>query len=370
MRFEYTKYDARQAARDARLQRLLDLFNLLLNKAAGDADQALKWLDQVAKRHNLWGDGIDPESFRAMLQKSGELRESPKGGFELTGKGEQTMRQQALQSLFGEMQRNGAAGEHRSRHTGDGGERQPTVRPYEFGDELWNISANDTIQSAVKSSLGRDPSGERIDVSEEDLAVYETEKSTQCATALLVDCSHSMVLYGEDRMSPARNTAMALVEFTKNHFPHDRLHVIAFGDDAVEVPLNQVPYLSWGPYHTNTKAALEMARKILVRSRCPNRQIFLITDGKPTVLDEGGRRYIDSGWLNPRIVNRTLDEAAQCRRKKIAITTFMVTQDPYLMQFVEQLTEINHGRAYYTGLGKLGQFLLVDYVKNRKRSVR
>ena len=147
--------------------------------------------------------------------------------------------------------------------------------------------------------------------------------------------------------------------------------MIAFGDDAVEVPLKQVPYLNYGHYHTNTKAALEMARKILVRSRAPNRQIFLITDGKPTVLDEAGRRLIDSGpWLNPRIVNRTLDEAAQCRRKHIPISTFMVTDDPTLVSFVEDLTKINQGRAYYTALGRLGQFLFVDYIRNRKRSIR
>jgi Ca-activated chloride channel family protein len=370
MRFEYKKYDARQAAFEQRLKRITDLFNLLLNKAAGDADQALRWLDQVAKRHGLWDKDLNLETFKALLQKHGQLQQGERGKFELTGKGEAGMRQQALQSLFGDMQKSGGPGDHRSRHTGDGGERQPSVRPYEFGDELWNIAANDTIHNAVKSSLGRSPDAEQIEIREEDFAVHETEKNTQCATALLIDCSHSMVLYGEDRMTPARTTAMGLIEFIRNSFPRDKISVIAFGDDAVEVPLDQVPYLSWGPYHTNTKAALELGRKLLMRSRVPNRQIFLITDGKPTVLDEGGRRLIDSGWLNPQIVNRTLDEAAQCRRKRIPITTFMVTQDPYLMQFVEQLTEINHGRAYYTGLGKLGQYLLVDYVKNRKRSVR
>ena len=231
-----------------------------------------------------------------------------------------------------------------------------------------SISPTDTLNNAVRRTLGAGQ--EEIMLQEDDFAVYENEMNTTCATALLVDCSHSMVLYGEDRMTPARKVAMGLVELIKTKYPRDRLHVIAFGDDAVEVPLEKVPYLTWGRYHTNTKAALELARKTLVRSRSSNRQIFLITDGKPTVLDEAGKRYIDSGWLNPRIVNRTLEEAAMCRRKDITITTFMVAEDPYLVNFVEDLTKINKGRAYYTALGKLGQFLLVDYINNRKRTIR
>ena len=368
MRFEYRRWDAKQSSREQRLQRLHDLYQLLLNKLAGDVDEALRWLDRVAERYGLWGEDLDLDQFKQWLKETGQVRETERGRFRLTPRGERTMGRQALQSLFGDMARRGGPGEHASRRVGEGGERQPSVRPYAFGDELWQIAANETLQSAVKHSFVRGL--DEIQVREEDLAVHETEQTTRCATALLIDCSHSMVLYGEDRMTPARTTAMALVEFIRKQYPRDRLHVIAFGDDAVEVPLHQHPYLSWGPFHTNTQAALEMARNLLVRSRCPNRQIFLITDGKPTVLDEGGRRYIDSGWLNPRIVKRTLDEAAQCRRKRIPITTFMVTQDRILQQFVEELTEINRGRAYYTGLGQLGHYLLVDYEKNRKRPVR
>lgn len=368
MEIEYNKWDAGKVRMEGRVRDLFKLFQKLLNMSAGNVEQALEWLDILAQRHGLWGDGLDFESFKQMLQDSGHIQESQRGRKELTPKGERFMRQEALRDLFGDMRKGGGPGEHRSRVSGNGVEREPSVRAYEFGDELWNISPTDTLNNAVHRSLGRGL--DSIEVTEDDLAVYDTQMATQCATAVLVDCSHSMILYGEDRMTPARTVTMGLIEFTKKHFPRDRLHVIAFGDDAQEVPLKDVPYLSWGPYHTNTKAALEMARNILVRSRCPNRQIFLITDGKPTVLDEGGRRLIDSGWLNPRIVNRTLDEAAQCRRKKIPITTFMVTDDPILMEFVEQLTEINRGRAYFTGLGNLGHYLMVDYVNNRKRNVR
>jgi uncharacterized protein with von Willebrand factor type A (vWA) domain len=368
MRIEYNHWDQQRQAFDRRLNDLMKLYRLLLNKLAGDADQALAWLDRIAGKYGLWGDGLDRQAFEQKLRESGEVRRNACGALELTVRGERAMRTGALEELFGDMRKLAGTGDHRSRHTGRGGEREPFVKPWKFGDELWNIATNETISNAVRSSFERGE--DDITIREDDLVVHETEQNTTCATALLVDCSHSMVLYGEDRMTPARTVTMGLVELIQSRYPRDRLHVIAFGDDATEVPLRQVPYLSWGPYHTNTRAALEMARNLLVRSRCPNRQIFMITDGKPTVLDERGRRYIDSGWLNRRIVNRTLDEAAQCRRKHIPITTFMMTDDPVLQGFVEELTELSQGRAYYTGLGKLGAYLMVDYLNNRKRSVR
>ncbi|MBE7466443.1 MAG: VWA domain-containing protein [Planctomycetes bacterium] len=369
MRFLYSDWDRQKERQEQLLKDLFKLFRELLAKTAGDAEQALEWLDKIAQRYNIWGQDLDLEKFKKLLEGDGQIkRDGPAGKASLTPKGEKALRHEALTEIFRNMS-GGAAGDHRSRATGPGVERQTEVRPYAFGDDLFSISPTDSLNNAVRRSLGEGQS--EISVTEEDLAVYETELSAACATALLVDCSHSMVLYGEDRMTPARKVAMGLVELIQTRFPKDKLIVIAFGDDAVEVPLKEVPYLSYGPYHTNTKAAIEMARKQLLRVRSPNRQIFLITDGKPTVLDEDGRRMMDSGpWLNPRIVNRTLDEAAQCRRKNIPITTFMVTDDPVLVQFVEDLTAINHGRAYYTGLGKLGQFLFVDYVRNRRRSVR
>jgi len=368
MLFEYGLWDHKKERQEHLLQDLTKLFRQLLAKTAGDAEQALEWLDRIAEEHGIWGDDMNLEKFKKLLEKEGQIKEGARGEVTLTPKGEKSLRQEALNEIFSGLNKAGA-GDHRSRATGPGHERQTETRPYLFGDELWNISATSSLNNAVRRSLadGQD----EITIQEDDLEVYETELSTACATALLVDCSHSMVLYGEDRMTPARKVALGLVELIQTRYPKDRLHVIAFGDDAVEVPLKKVPYLSYGPYHTNTKAALEMARKVLLRSRCPNRQIFLITDGKPTVLDEGGRRYMDSGpWLNPRIVNRTLEEGAQCRRKSIPITTFMVTDDPVLVEFVEDLTKINKGRAYYTSLGKLGQYLFVDYINNRKRTMR
>jgi len=367
MKFIYGPWDHEAERREKLLEDLLKLFRTLLAKSAGDVEQALDWLDQIADKYGLWDEKFNLQAFKDMLKQQGEIAEKSSGELSLTPKGAKALRIDALNEIFNGLQK-GSPGDHRSNKTGPGVERQPEVRPYEFGDELWSISATDTLQNAVRRSLSE---GDEISVKEQDIAVHETDMNTSCATALCVDCSNSMVLYGEDRMTPARQVAMGLVELIKTRYPKDRLHVIAFGDDAFEIPLDKVPFLNWGRWHTNTKAALELSRKLLLRSRSANKQIFLITDGKPTVLDEGGKRYKNSGYsLDPRIVNRTLEEASMCRRKSIPITTFMVTDDPPLVEFVEQLTKTNRGRAYYTALGKLGQFLLVDYIRNRKRSVR
>jgi len=368
MRFFYGPWDHERERKEKLFDDLMKLFRTLLAKSAGDVEQALEWLDMIAQKHGLWDEELNLNSFKDMLKREGEIAEREGGELSLTSKGAKSLRIDALNEIFNGLKK-GGPGDHRSNTTGPGQERQPEVRPYEFGDELWSISSTDTLNNAVRRSLAS--GGDEISITEEDLAVHETDTNTTCATALCVDCSNSMVLYGEDRMTPARQVAMGLVELIKTRYPKDRLHVIAFGDDAFEVPLDKVPFLNWGRWHTNTKAALELSRKLLLRSRSANKQIFLITDGKPTVLDEGGRRYKNSGyWLDPRIVNRTLEEAAMARRKGIPITTFMVTDDPPLVEFVEELTKTNRGRAYYTALGKLGQFLLVDYIRNRKRSVR
>lgn len=368
MKFSYGAWDHAAERRAKLLDELMRLFRILLGKSAGDAEQALEWLDQIANKYGLWDETLNLQSFKDMLKREGEVAERAPGRLELTPKGAKSLRVEALNEIFNGLKK-GSPGDHRTQALGPGTERQPEVRPYEFGDELWSIAATDTLNNAVRRSLSAGQSD--ISITEDDIAVHETDTNTSCATALCVDCSNSMVLYGEDRMTPARQVALGLVELIKTRYPKDRLHVIAFGDDAFEIPLDKVPFLNWGRWHTNTKAALELSRKLLLRSRSANKQIFLITDGKPTVLDEGGRRYKNSGyWLDPRIVNRTLEEAGLCRRKSIPITTFMVTDDPPLVEFVEELTKTNRGRAYYTALGKLGQFLLVDYIRNRKRSVR
>ena len=203
---------------------------------------------------------------------------------------------------------------------------------------------------------------------EEDLEVYETEHQTFCATVLMIDISHSMILYGEDRITPAKQVALALSELIKTRYPKDYLVPVVFGDDARVVSVSELPFLNVGPYHTNTKAGLELARNLLRRKGNLNKQIFMVTDGKPSaIFDSNGRLYKNSFGLDLKIVNKTLDEAVACRREQIPITTFMVASDPYLIDFVEELTKANQGRAYYSSLSNLGEFVFVDYIRNRKK---
>ena len=256
------------------------------------------------------------------------------------------------------------SGGHETPFEGEGVERLSETRPYRYGDQASNVDFTSTIGNAIRRS------GFDLDLHEDDFEVYEVEHTTSCATVMLLDISHSMILYGEDRISPAKRVAMALAELIIRKYPRDELHLVLFGDDATQVKIEDLPYVSVGPYHTNTKAGLLMARNILRRTRNANKQIFMITDGKPSAIyDRNGRLYLNSFGLDPRIVNRTLDEAMTCRREKITISTFMVTQDPYLVGFVEKLTEMNQGRAYYSSLDSLGEYILVDYVKNRRRRV-
>jgi Ca-activated chloride channel homolog len=185
---------------------------------------------------------------------------------------------------------------------------------------------------------------------------------------LMLDISHSMILYGEDRITPAKQVGLALSELIMTKFPRDYIALVVFGDDAKLVSINELPFLNVGPYHTNTRAGLQLARNLLRRCGNVNKQIFMITDGKPSAMfDDAGRLYKNSFGLDPKIVNKTLDEAVACRREKITISTFMVARDPYLINFVEELTKANHGRAYYSSLNNLGQFIFVDYIRNRRK---
>jgi uncharacterized protein with von Willebrand factor type A (vWA) domain len=200
--------------------------------------------------------------------------------------------------------------------------------------------------------------------------VRETELKTSTSTVLLIDISHSMILYGEDRITPAKKVAMALSELITTRYPKDTLDICVFGNDAWPIEIKDLPYLKVGPYHTNTVAGLELAMDILRRKKTRNKQIFMITDGKPTCLKEGGGYYKNSFGLDQKILNRTLTLAAQCRKLHIPITTFMIATDSWLQQFVREFTETNKGKAYYSGLDGLGNFVFEDYQRNRRKKVR
>src|SRR5690625_3570000 len=216
----------------------------------------------------------------------------------------------------------------------------------------------------------RHSSLEQFDLQEEDLQVHETDHHTSVATVLLIDLSHSMILYGEDRITPAKKVAMALSELIMNQYAKDSLDIIAFGNEAWKIEVKDLPWLMAGPYHTNTLHALQMARHILSRRKYANRQIFTITDGKPSCMYENGRLYKNSFGLDRKIINRVLDAAVMCRRDQIDITTFMIARDPYLQDFVRELTEANKGRAYFSSLDSLGGYIFQDYVRNRVQRLR
>jgi uncharacterized protein with von Willebrand factor type A (vWA) domain len=344
-----------------------------LLQTGGDVEEAYAWLEYFGRKYNLFDDQLDLEKFKEMLRQENLVRrgdgpgDGQGGGDTLTSKGIRAIRKESLDAIFKNLKNDAVGGDHRTPFAGRAGERLPETREWAFGDNVNDIAPTPTLQNAIRNH-GIDD----LRLTERDLEVYETEHSTSCATAILLDISHSMTLYGEDRFTPAKRAALALAELITTRYPKDDLEVLLFGDDCVRVPLEELHAAGNGPFYTNTKAGLRGARMLLEGKKHQNRQIFMITDGKPSVIDEpNGRKYRNPSWgLDPKIVNKTLDEAAICRRRSIPITTFMVAQDPWLVEFVEQLTITNKGRAYYADLNDLGQFVFVDYIRNRRRKGR
>jgi uncharacterized protein with von Willebrand factor type A (vWA) domain len=341
---------------------LLRLFNQLLLAGGGDPEQAMAWMRQLQEEGYIDPD-VDLEAFFADLERRNMVQRDGEGGLQLTTTGERHLRQSAFDQIFRGL-RKGGAGYHPVRGAGEGTERLPETRAWRFGDELSRIDPIKSLQNTLKRTHGD------LELAEEDLEIYETEHLTSCATVVAIDISHSMILYGEDRITPAKTVALALTELITTRYPKDALSVILFGDRAERVPISELPYIQAGPYHTNTCEALEMSRGLLARRKHPNKQIFLITDGKPSALTEGGRIYKNPFGLDMKIVNRTLEEADMCRRQRIVVTTFMLATDPSLTDFVEKLTQINRGRAYFASPHDLGEFILADYIRNRRRRVR
>ncbi len=364
MDYRYSEFDVGLQSMKQRLRMLFKLFNQLLLHTDGDVEQALEYLQQLGRRHGLFDAKLSFEDFKKLLETSRAVQRNAQGALELTQHGEQQVRRSALDAIFSSLEHD-SQGEHRTRKSGVGAERLPETRAYDFGDPLSLLDSTETLSNAIRRG-----GIESISIDEADLRIHETEHLSSCATVLMVDVSHSMVLYGEDRMTPAKRVALGLCELITTRYPKDSLNVVLFGDEAWEVPIAELPYLSVGPYHTNTKAGLVLAREILRKKKQHNRQIIMLTDGKPSALTErNGEIYKNPFGLDRRIVNKTLEEAEACRRLGIPITTFMLTSDPTLIDFVERFTQVNHGRAYYSELDALGSFVLVDYMRNRKRRV-
>ncbi len=364
MRFEYSEWDEDLIRRLLAAQDLLKLFNHLLLQVNGDVNEALHWLRYMQNRGLIPPD-IDLDDFIKKLQEDRLIQKSGRK-FNLTPKGEKKIRQDSLDLIFSTL-KSDARGQHPIGQEGAGSAEQlPENRPFMFGDSASDIDFNESFVNAFRRA-GID----RWSLTEPDLSVRQTEAATSSATVLLLDISHSMVLYGEDRITPAKQVAMAFAEMILTRFRGDSLNVVVFGDDATEIPVEELAYVGVGPYHTNTQAGLRTAREILLHRKHLNKQIFMITDGKPSVIRRrNGRLYKNPVGLDPMIVNRTLDEAVICRKKKITITTFMVTSDPYLQAFVRKLTELNRGRAYFTPPDQLGGYIFWDFLKNRRRRLR
>lgn len=346
-----------------RLRLLERLFAFFLVREDGDVDRALEAIRRIGERHGLFDDELTFEDLRQHLLRR-KLVSRQGDGLALTPRGERFVRTETLDQVFSGLEI-GPEGDHRTSHAGRGVERLTETRPYRFGDDLTDIDFRRSYQNAFRRA-----GLQGWALQESDLEVYETEHHVSVATCLLVDVSHSMILYGEDRITPAKRVAIALTELVLSRYPKDALHVILFGDVAKEIPVRDLTYCGVGPYHTNTQAALQLARRILVRKKHANKQIFMITDGKPTALFRDGDLYVNSFGLDRRIVSKTLDEAAECRRHRIPITTFMLARDPLLVQFVEDLSRINRGRAYFASLDRLEQTVFVDFIRNRRRRVR
>lgn len=350
-------------------EKLLNIFKELITHTSGDVDEALDWLKQLDEEYKITNESYTLDHFIQELKDKGYINSDKtphgKNQLKITPKTEQLLRKHALNQIFGKIKRNGR-GNHDTKFTGSGLEHTGEFKPYEFGDSIDRVALTESIKNAhVNHGL------DDFKLTDNDLVVDETYHKSQMSTVLMIDISHSMILYGEDRITPAKKVAMALSELITTRYPKDNLDVIVFGNDAWPISIKELPYLQVGPYHTNTVAGLNLAMDLLRRKRNSNKQIFMITDGKPSCIRQSdGSYYKNSNGLDQYITNKCYTTAQQARRLHIPITTFMIAKDPYLMQFVRNFTEANKGKAFYTGLSGLGEMIFEDYENNRKKRLR
>lgn len=319
-------------------------------------------------------DRMQQEDYISIDQPHDPSRNSSVGGqiaesqaqarFEITDKGLDFLGFRALRDLLGSLGKS-SFGRHDTRDTATGIEASGASKTYEFGDTL-NLDITATLSSAIQREGLHLP----LNIEYSDLQVHQCEYQSSCATVLMLDCSHSMILYGEDRFTPAKKVAMALSHLIRTQYPGDSLSLVLFHDSAEEVPLSQLARVQVGPYYTNTREGLRMAQRILQRQRKDMKQVVMITDGKPSALTlEDGRIYKNAFGLDPMVVSETLQEVSKCKRAGILINTFMLASDYGLVQFVQKVTEMCRGKAYFTTPYTLGQYLLMDYMSRKTRTV-
>ncbi|MFT5861312.1 MAG: Ca-activated chloride channel family protein [Flavobacteriaceae bacterium] len=369
--FTFSKHVPKEIAH---FDRVFDVFKELLTHTSGNIEDAFEWLETLDEEYNIFSDEYTLQDFEDDLKKRGYIKEEidPEDGNSgkgpgkklLTAKLESALREYALDQIFGKLKKSGI-GNHRTTKIGVGDERDGDQRTYQYGDDMALINMTESLKNAQINNGISD-----LRLTENDLIVEETKHKAQMSTVLMIDISHSMILYGEDRITPAKKVAMALVELINRKYPKDTIDIIVFGNEAWPIKIKDLPYLKVGPYHTNTVAGLELAMDILRRKRNTNKQIFMITDGKPSCVKlPNGEFYKNSNGLDEMIVGKCLNKAAQARKLKIPITTFMIAQDPYLRSFVEMFTAQNKGKAFLTGLSGLGQMIFEDYEKNRIKRI-
>jgi Ca-activated chloride channel family protein len=282
--------------------------------------------------------------------------------FNLTQKGMDFLGYRALRGLLSALGKS-SLGSHDTPHLSTGVEAEAASKQYEFGDTM-----NLDIAATLKNAIEREGVSVPLNLDYGDLMVHQAEYRSSCATVLLLDISHSMILYGEDRFTPAKRVALAMSHMIRTQFPGDSLHVVTFGDRAAEIPLSQLAKAQVGPYHTNTAEGIEIARRILSSQKKDMRQIIMITDGKPSAITmPDGRVFTNSGGLDPRILERTFKEVGACRKAGILVNTFMLANDPYLVQFVQKVSEIARGKAYFTTTLTLGQYIMMDFLRNKRK---
>ncbi|HEY6766736.1 MAG TPA: VWA domain-containing protein [Candidatus Sulfotelmatobacter sp.] len=304
----------------------------------------------------------DPARQSSVGGQTGENQQQAK--FEITDKSLDFLGFKSLRNLLGSLGKS-SFGRHDTRDLATGIEASGSSKTYEFGDTL-NLDSTATLSSAIQREGLTIP----LNIEYRDLQVHQCEYQSSCATVLMLDCSHSMILYGEDRFTPAKKVAMALSHLIRTQYPGDSLSLVLFHDSAEEVPLSQLARVKVGPYYTNTREGLRMAQRILQRQRKDMKQIVMITDGKPSALTlEDGRIYKNAFGLDPLVVSQTLEEVSKCKRAGVLINTFMLASDYGLVQFVQKVTEMCRGKAYFTTPYTLGQYLLMDYMSRKTKTI-
>ncbi len=356
-----------QLVNQSPFEKLFDIFKELITHTSGDFDEAIEWLRELDIEYQLTDEDYTIDDFIEDLLNKGFVKAEikPSGrerSMEITAKTEKLLREYALKQIFGKLRKSGL-GNHNSKQQGAGNEIFGELSNFQFGDPIENIVLTESIKNAqIHSGI------DDFQITQDDLVVEKNHHKSQMSTVLMIDISHSMILYGEDRITPAKKVAMALAELITTHYPKDTLDVLVFGNDARPISIQELPYLQVGPYHPNTVAGLELAMDMLRRKRNTNKQIFMITDGKPSCLKmPDGSYYKNSAGLDRSIVEKCYLMARQAKKIKIPITTFMIASDPYLKQFVQEFSKANNGKAFFTGLNNLGEMIFEDYEKNRKK---